>query len=83
MLDWRCVELVTKYRKKLLSDFPVIVIDPDLDQSVAGETDIDLLDDRLGETPVADRDHGMQGMRTGTQCAALVGAEVEHAGYLF
>jgi hypothetical protein len=67
MLDRRRIELLTKRARKLLADFPVIVIDPDLDQLVAGETGIDLLDDRFGEAVLADRDHGMQGMRTGAQ----------------
>jgi len=83
MLDWRCVELLTKCQEEVLTNFPVIVIDPDLDQSVTGETGIDLLDDRLAETSMADRDHRMQGMRTGTQGTAFVRTEVEHAGYLF
>ena len=82
MLDRRRVELLTNCREEVLTDFTVIVIDPDLDQPVTGETGIDLLDDRFGEAVLADRDHGMQGMRTGAQGASLVGTEVEHAGYL-
>lgn len=72
MLHWRGGKLLAKRDEDLCARCAVIVVDADLDQFVAGETGIDLLDDGFGEAVLAYRDHRIEGMGAGAQGAALV-----------
>ena len=78
MLYRRGVQSIADFLQELVTFLPVVVINPDLDQLMAFETNADFLEDRFCESVLADRHDGLQGVGTRTQGASLVSSDFEH-----
>lgn len=77
MLNRRCGQCVADVSQQVGARRMFVCKHADLDQFVAAETAVDFLQDGCSETVVADYYDGMQGVRTGTEFAALGRCEFE------